>query len=255
MLCKDSYLTLTILSLLALTYIIYNSKAGEPDFYEISRRYPLDPPPPVTVSNSYINVQGDTRPSPRGPRQKSTNNIVPLPQQQYPYGGYNPYMMMNQQQQYQMMPTSPPHLQPQQYHEANLRAYYAQLPYSNPSTVLPSNAAPTPPVRQHPNGAPFSTQAETDEEVYGEEEIDPNDPPVEFDERLYQRVMNIEKALPVLHTNQHNKKKEEKSKKAMVEQQPPYEDQAAQAASDHPDVLAAFQAQAALLGGATSTHV
>jgi len=165
-------------------------------------------------------------------------------------------MMMNQQQQYQMMPTSPPHLQ--QYHEANLRAYYAQLPYSNPSTVLHSNAAPTPPVRQHPNGgAPASAraQAETDEEVYGEEKIDPNDPPVEFNEKLHQRVIAIEKALPVLHTNQHNKKKEEKSKEAMVEQQPPYEDQAAQAASDHPDVLAAFQAQAALLGGATSTNV
>jgi len=167
---------------------------------------------------------------------------------------------MNQQQQYQMMSTSPSHVQA--YHDANLRAYYAQLPYSSPSSVPPSNAAPPLPVRKHPKGgaqvrsggAP-PAQAETDEEVYGEEEIDPNDPPVEFDEKLYQRVMNIEKALPVLHTNQHNKKKEEKSKEAMVEQQPPYEDQAAQAASDHPDVLAAFQAQAALLGGATSTNV
>jgi len=167
-------------------------------------------------------------------------------------------MMMNQQQQYQMMPTSPPHLH-QQYHEANLRAYYAQLPYSNPSTVLPSNAEPPLPGRQHPNGASIpaqAAQAETDEEVYGEEEMDPNDPPVEFNEKLHQRVMNIEKALPVLHTNQHNKKKEEEEvPKAMMEQQPPYEDQAAQAATDHPDVLAAFQAQAVLLGGATSTHV
>ena len=122
------------------------------------------------------------------------NNIVPLPQQQqYPYGGYNPYMMMNQQQQYQMMLTSPSHVQAyhdanlnklhQQYHDANLRAYYAQLPYSDPSTVPPSNAAPPLPVRQHPNGgAPIPAQAETDEEVYGEEEIDPNDPPVEFNE-------------------------------------------------------------------------
>jgi len=167
---------------------------------------------------------------------------------------------MNQQQQYQMMPTSPPHLLQQYQHNANLRAYYAQLPYSGPSTstVPPSNAAPNHPAHQHPNGgAPVpaqAAQAETDEEVYGEEEVDPNDPPVEFDEKLYQRVMNIEKILPVLHTNQRNKKKEE-DPKAMAEQQPPYEDQAAQAASDHPDVLAAFQAQAALLGGATSTHV
>jgi len=183
------------------------------------------------------------------------NNIVPLPQQQYPYGGYNPYMMMNQQQQqYQMMSTSPSHVQA--YHDANLRAYYNQLPYSDPSTVPPSNAAPPHPVRQHPNGgAPVPAQAETDEEVYGEDEIDPNDPPVEFNEKLHQRVMNIEKALPVLHTNQHNKKGEKEVSKAMVEQQPPYEDQAAQAASEHPDVLAAFQAQAVLLGGATSTHV
>ena len=173
---------------------------------------------------------------------------------------------MNQQQQYQMMLTSPSHVQAyhdanlnklhQQYHDANLRAYYAQLPYSDPSTVPPSNAAPPLPVRQHPNGgAPVPAQAETDEEVYGEEEIDPNDPPVAFNEKLHQRVMNIEKALPVLHTNQHNKKKKEEVSKAMVEQQPPYEDQAARAASEHPDVLAAFQAQAVLLGGATSTHV
>ena len=190
------------------------------------------------------------------------NNIVPLPQQQqYPYGGYNPYMMMNQQQQYHG-PGSPSH---QQYHDANLRAYYAQLPYSNPSSIPPSNAAPTPPVHQHPNGgapvqrltsAPVPAQAETDEEVYGEEEIDPIDPPVEFDEKLHQRVIEIEKALPVLHTNQHNKKKkEEEVPKAMVEQQPPYEDQAAQAATNHPDVLAAFQAHAAQLGSSTSTHV
>ena len=168
-------------------------------------------------------------------------------------------MMMNQQQQYQMMPTSPSH---PQYHDANLRAYYAQLPYSNPSSIPPSNAAPTPPVHQHPNGgapvqrltsAPVPAQAETDEEVYGEEEIDPNDPPVEFDEKLYQRVVAIEKALPVLHTNQHNKKKGEEPKATMMEKQPPYEDQAAQAATD--PVLAAFQAHAAQLGGSTSTHV
>ena len=49
-----------------------------------------------------------------------------------PYG-YNPYMMG---QQYPGMPGSPSQYNPhQQYHDANMMAYYAQLPYSDPSTI------------------------------------------------------------------------------------------------------------------------
>jgi len=60
-------------------------------------------------------------------------------------------------------------------------------------------------VHQHPDDGASAAQAETDEEDENTEEIDPNDPPVEFDETLYQRVIEVEKALPVLHTN-HKKK-------------------------------------------------
>lgn len=119
---------------LCVEHIIFasNSKAGEPDFYEISRRYPLPPPPAPTISNSYINVQGDTRPTPK--RQKTNhNNIVQQQPGMYNPYGYNPYMMG---QQYPGMPGSPSQYNPhQQYHDANMMAYYAQLPYSDPSTI------------------------------------------------------------------------------------------------------------------------
>jgi len=119
---------------LCVEHIIFasNSKAGEPDFYEISRRYPLPPPPAPTISNSYINVQGDTRPTPK--RQKTNhNNIVQQQPGMYNPYGYNPYMMG---QQYPGMPGSPSQYVPhQQYHDANMMAYYAQLPYSDPSTI------------------------------------------------------------------------------------------------------------------------
>ena len=70
-----------------------------------------------------------------------------------------------------------------------------------------------------PNTVSNSNNSDSDEDHFDFDE----DVSVEFDEKLHQRVVQIEKGLPILHTNQNKGAGENAS---VEQQQPPYEAQA-----------------------------
>ena len=248
-------------------YTTLNSKAGEPNFYEISRRFPVPDPPPVYTSysaygppntgggplsplayqphsspqgyNPYNNQAAMASPHhhhappPYGhypgyppqhqpaPDSNAYGQYPPQPPQQGAYGHYPyppPYGMYPPQAQAPAAQEAPPQTQTHGAAAAVEAAEQTGTVEMNGAAAAASSSSSHNQPPSDPNTVSNSNNGGSDDDHYDFDEVDP----VEFDEKLYQRVVQIEMGLPVLHTNQN--KVGENADQAAI--QPPYEAQA-----------------------------
>lgn len=245
------------------------NKAGEPNFYEISRRFPVPDPPPVYTSYSAYgppNTGGPLSPmgyqphsSPQQGYNPYSNHHAPPPPYGYPgyppqhqpgsdgsnaYGQYPQPPQQGAYGHYQGYPPPYGMYPPQAPAPAAQEAPPPQSPAAPPQTQtngaaaaaaeqtggVEMNVAPVPATSSShnqppsdPNTVSNSNNSDSDDDHFDFDEDDL----VEFDEKLYQRVVQIEKGLPVLHTNQNKGAGENAgADQAATMQQPPYEAQA-----------------------------